>query len=370
MPKSAPAKRSRNWTLTLNNYTEDEVADFKSLTDHDHVKCAAFAYEVGEEGTPHLQGFVIFKVVKSLRAAKKILGARYHIECMKGTVQQSVDYCSKQSELFTFGTLPMTQKEKGAAGKQAYEDAWNLAKLGKIEEIDPGLRLQYYNTLNKIHKDFQPKVPDNATLCNYWIYGPSGTGKSRAVRHKFGEHGFYNKMCNKWWDGYADEDVVLLDDFNHAPLGHHLKIWGDHYGFQAEVKGSSKKIRPKVVIVTSNYHPRDVWDDERTYLPIERRYKIIKLEKLGDPGTFDWEGLPALPPVKKPLVKGFVPMIDLTDGAKNTDDEEEIEWDEDLSMTLPVAPKLRRTESDVYWCDPEDEKKKDALFAKLGYDPY
>ena len=34
-------------------------------------------------------------------------------------------------------------------------------------------------------------------------------------------------------------------------------------------------IRPKKVIITSNYAPKEIWDDEKTYEPIERRYKLI-----------------------------------------------------------------------------------------------
>lgn len=68
-------------------------------------------------------------------------------------------------------------------------------------------------------------------------------------------------MMNKWWDGYRGQDVVILDDItpDHACLCYHLLIWSDHYSFNAEVKGGSVNIRPRIIIVTSNYTIEEVF---------------------------------------------------------------------------------------------------------------
>lgn len=124
-------------------------------------------------------------------------------------------------------------------------------------------------------------MPDRVELDNYWYYGEAGVGKSRMAREKFGDS-LYSKCLNKWFDDYKDEDTILLDDFgkSHNILGDHLKRWSDIYPFQVEEKGASYTIRPKRIVVTSNYHPRDIWADKEGMIdPLTRRFKIIKLFK-------------------------------------------------------------------------------------------
>jgi len=60
-----------------------------------------------------------------------------------------------------------------------------------------------------------------------------------------------------------------------------LKIWADRYPFIANVKGSSVKMRPAKVIVTSNVLPEDIWTDDATVLPIYRRFSIHRWDAEG-----------------------------------------------------------------------------------------
>ena len=46
-----------------------------------------------------------------------------------------------------------------------------------------------------------------------WVlWGPSGTGKSRFVAKRWPK-AFWKSPEAKWWDGYAGQEVVVLDDF-------------------------------------------------------------------------------------------------------------------------------------------------------------
>lgn len=67
-------------------------------------------------------------------------------------------------------------------------------------------------------------------MCNEYHYGASGTGKSRGVRERFPDA--YIKANDKWWDGYNNEETVIIDEFGPNQIGIcHLKIWADHYPF-------------------------------------------------------------------------------------------------------------------------------------------
>jgi len=57
--------------------------------------------------------------------------------------------------------------------------------------------------------------------------------------------------------------------------GHHLKKWADHYKFPAAVKGGQILIRPKRIIITSNYDMESVYERNEDLLPLKRRFRSI-----------------------------------------------------------------------------------------------
>ena len=105
---------------------------------------------------------------------------------------------------------------------------------------DPSLILCYKtlkNNLNMYFSDSSSKVFLEERLC-FWIYGSPGIGKSYSVRKNFPKN-LYLKDNTKWWDGYVDQNVVLVDDFDCRDFYHNLKIWSDNYIFNAEIKGGT-----------------------------------------------------------------------------------------------------------------------------------
>jgi hypothetical protein len=62
--------------------------------------------------------------------------------------------------------------------------------------------------------------------------------------------------------------------------GYFFKIWADRYSFNAEVKGGKIIIRPKIIIVTSQYTIEEVFTEERDREAINRRFKITNIDAL------------------------------------------------------------------------------------------
>jgi len=264
---------SKHWCFTLNNYTEVEHAALLS-TPHDYV---VIGKEVGDNGTPHLQGYIIFVNRKRLAGCKKISPrAHWEIKSKNSTCKEASEYCKKDAQFVEDGSLPLEPHQAGGqATKEKWAEALASAKVNMLDDIAPKMLIQNYQTFKRIAQDYQQVPPELPGVCGEWYYGEPRTGKSRAARDLY--PGFYDKPCNKWWDGYRNHPHVIIDDFdkNHQCLGHHLKRWGDRYPFPAEHKGHTYEIRPLKIIITSNYRPEEIFVDDPVLLQaILERFRL------------------------------------------------------------------------------------------------
>jgi len=263
-------KKSRAWCFTINNYTEEHVNVLREFP----CKYLVCGREVGANGTPHLQGYIYFKHPKTFNNMKNIMPGNAHLEKARGSTDQNREYCTKENNYFETGAKPMSQSEKGEVEQERWKKAFNLCQAGKVDLVDADIKFRYYRTCKDISRDFMTKAADLKELENKWIWGPPGVGKSRYARENFGRGAFF-KPGNKWWDGYQGEENIIIDDFelDWKCLGHYLKIWADRYSFIAEYKGGSMHIRPKRVIVTSNYSIEEVFAaDQVMVAAINRRF--------------------------------------------------------------------------------------------------
>ena len=243
--------------------------------------------EVGEEGTPHKQGWLYCKNAVVFNTVRLWFLNKAHVEPMKGLFKHNVTYCTKDNDFEEYGKRPMDQAEKGAAGKAQQEEKWKrideLAKKGEWETLAnefPREHIVHLRNLRMRHQLAIDSKEDAKDVTGIWFYGESGAGKSHRARH-YSEK-FYIKGINKWWDGYEGEDTVIIEDVSdkHEFLGDSLKIWADKWAYTAEVKGASlRKIRPGTLIITSQYRIDEIFKDDRTRVALERRFKQVEVKR-------------------------------------------------------------------------------------------
>lgn len=269
--------RSRNWCFTLNNYTEEEEhIVFEMAFTSKYIVCGK---ERGASGTPHLQGYVAYENKKSFRQMQDVL-ERAHWESMKGTSEQASIYCKKEGDFFEYGDIPLSQQSKGDKEKERWDLALSAFRQGQFDQVPTDILVRYGKGLEYASQKLNTMIPLIDTQERMqWYYGGTGTGKSKKARED--NPMAYLKPCNKWWDNYQGQETVIIEDFdkNHNILVHHLKIWADRYPFPAEYKGGSTAIRPKKIIVTSNYHPNEIWTEASDLEPILRRFHITIFHK-------------------------------------------------------------------------------------------
>lgn len=263
----------RDWCWTLNNYTDDDRERLLRLDGARVYIC--YGVETGDNGTKHLQGFVQFNHPVGFRRVKEVMGDKCHLEQRRGTVRQAIEYCQKDGDFHDAGNPQRLCTSKEAQQEQ-WKDIIQLAESNRLSEIKekyPSQYLRYLNTLRSLQKGSDLILDE---LTNEWWYGQTGTGKSSKVWADYPYH--YQKELNKWWCGYVDQEIVVIEEWcpKNECTASQLKIWADRYPFTAQIKGGSlQKIRPKKIIVLSNYSIDQCFTNPEDAEPIKRRFKQV-----------------------------------------------------------------------------------------------
>ena len=242
----------RSWCFTENNYTPEQILHYQQL----ECNYICFGKEVGEKGTPHLQGVIRFAKTHRLTGIKKTISQTAHWEPCRD-FEKAVNYCMKEDP------EPFIKDNRKQGQRTDLDLACETVQTGGILELaknDPGMFVKYHGGFTKLATMFQKprKEPPHVT----WIYGTTGTGKTRLVHDKedslFVAHSSY-----KWWDGYRQQDAIIIDDMraSWAPFNILLKIL-DRYQMQVEVKGGFCELNSPRIYITSQFPPHEVYNRE------------------------------------------------------------------------------------------------------------
>lgn len=243
--------RGRNWCFTINNPTNQLT--FIDST----IKYAIWQKECPEEGTPHYQGYIEFKTLKSFTQVKGLLGETAHIELRRGTREQARDYCRKEDSRVAGPWEHGVFKSQGAR-----TDLDKLAKRLKkktfteFAEENPSAIIKYSRGLkvlkteyNKLERGTGFRVPKI-----FIFHGETGTGKTRKAYamdpqlYKIPIH----ESGSLWFDGYDNQKTLLIDEF-YGGIKYSLMLrLLDGYPLQVQYKGGFVTLNHEQVIITSN----------------------------------------------------------------------------------------------------------------------
>lgn len=95
--------RSKHWCFTLNNYTPEDEERIQTYSSTPGVYLV-YGREIGESGTPHLQGFVSFPSRKRMTEAIAVIG-QSHFSIAR-CIPSSIRYCKKDGDFFENGEPP------------------------------------------------------------------------------------------------------------------------------------------------------------------------------------------------------------------------------------------------------------------------
>lgn len=223
--------QSRKWQITINNPADKgfDHAKIKEVIEGLTPDYWCMCDEIGEKGTYHTHvyfcrtGSYRFSTVKNA-----FPGA--HIEMAKGTNQVNREYIRKEGKWEKSKkaetNLPDTFEESGEVpmerqgARNDLADLYDMIKIGmtnaEILEDSP----QYMLNMDKVDRARQ--ILRENEYKNKWrkletvyVFGATGTGKTRGVMETYGYSNVYRVMNydHHPWDGYDGQDVVIFEEF-------------------------------------------------------------------------------------------------------------------------------------------------------------
>lgn len=238
--KHSQISPARHWCFTLNNYTEEDIISLKNISSTVPVKYI-FQKEKGENGTPHLQGYMGFDT--KLRPLSLKLNKAIHWEKCRN-IEASINYCQKGDT--RDGELYTNIKQK------------RLPKKLLLEQLKP---------FQREILDLHLTEPNGRNI--YWFWSDEGNiGKSGIVNYLidnypdevvFFQKGKYEDLMHTIGETNMDYVKTIIWDLPRENTGHICNM-----GVEAildgrirshKYEGAWKRFAPLHCIVLANCEP-------------------------------------------------------------------------------------------------------------------
>jgi len=135
----------RRYVFTINNYSDAEIAHLDTLGASTRIQYLVFGKEVGDNGTPHLQGFVVFSSSIRFTNAKQRIGQRAYLAGAVATSEQAANYCKKDGDFKEYGEVPKNAGKRNdwTAYKEWIEELGRIPTERELINFDTSLYARY-----------------------------------------------------------------------------------------------------------------------------------------------------------------------------------------------------------------------------------
>ena len=280
--------QSRKWQLTINNpqdhgMTHDVIIDRAQKFNPDYF---CMADEIGASGTLHTHVY-LYSISPMRFGTLKRRFPTAHIEKAIGTSQENRDYMRKEGKwaetakaetrvegtFKEFGVLPNEASEKSPKMAQLMQDVKDGYSTTEIIENDPSFAFKI-NDIDALREKllFEKFRKENRPVKTNYLFGDSGTGKTRSIYEKHPPEDVYritdySGQSGARFDDYHGEPVIVFEEFHsQVPISAMLNFL-DIYPLRLPARYRDRVACFDTVYITSN-------------IPLEDQYRDIQKHEM------------------------------------------------------------------------------------------
>lgn len=269
-------KKGRNWMFTVNNPESNELPErWKECSEW--IRWIKWQLEKGENGTEHLQGYLVAKNAVRFGTLKKLC-AQAHWEPRYGNHNQAKDYVGKEDTRvdgpWTVGVEPM---------QGSRSDLTEVAQRINEGCTQKDLWDEFATTMYRYHKGILEHLSFVSEVRTWKtqvivLWGDSGVGKSWLAKQMFDptlrDKNYWCNPNSKWWTGYKGQSNVVIDNYTGwFEWAYFLRLL-DENPMDVEIKHGTVPFLARNIVITSVLHPSSWYKGsgrKGLYKELERR---------------------------------------------------------------------------------------------------
>jgi hypothetical protein len=287
-------RRLRNCCFTLNNPdTHDGPAIMQGIISQPRLQFLVYQYEVGDNGTPHYQGYMEFTTKVAFKDLREnwfmLCGA--HLAPRRGSQEQAIHYCVKPEDGCTCVHCEKARQmpHNGRFSDDPEESGPWFVGVRKRQGLRSDLKAFIEDLTNfeisrwtvfKRHRQIYARYRHfELTVYRFYsyeqkmkmfeegrkpivecYYGETGTGKTRSVFSRFGARNIHKPVIDGgpvvWFDLWYGQTCLLIDDFRNQIRFKAMLRLLDWYPEPQQVKGGVIMPYYTHIIITAQEHPQ------------------------------------------------------------------------------------------------------------------